>query len=437
MRAQPWAPRWLPFTGSRFAAAPPRPRVRSITTRAVEEPKETTADDPAGFEVVPGSRRTSRRGPPRMWIERKSPATGARADLAPAPGTPKFRVDLGKGTVEIVDEEEAEEVRAHARDGRRGRRGKAGIDADTDRALVPEKQIKLRDNGNVVIAAMTEEDCVDATKLIMALFFKVRPQDFLAKDRLQKEQSERVYQGLVDGVVNGKDRLLVAAKVGGKVVGVAEVSLPGGKRFGAEKLEPRAPEDEPYISDVAVAPNQGKRGIGRQLVRACEAAMCAKGLRKMYTHTKVDNEAAQALFERAGHVEPAEIKASLTQMQIAQRGPRGAARQAGAGGGWPHPAGQGTRPASTDGTRACVGTFRLSVSTLCLFSFARVCLNANLFTRVQNNPAERNPPRYTPAVRLEPLTRLRPRCIWSCSAPRPRTISTRFARSVAPSGRSR
>ena len=130
--------------------------------------------------------------------------------------------------------------------------------------------------GNVVIAAMTQEDCVDATKLIMALFFKVRPQDFLAKDRLQKEQSERVYQGLVNGVVNGKDRLLVAAKVGGKVVGVAEVSLPGGKRFGAEKLEPRAPEDQPYISDVAVAPNQGKRGIGRALVRACEAAVAAQ-----------------------------------------------------------------------------------------------------------------------------------------------------------------
>ena len=150
--------------------------------------------------------------------------------------------------------------------------------------------------GNVVIAAMTQEDCVDATKLIMALFFKVRPQDFLAKERLQKEQSERVYEGLVNGVTEGefifihiwairltscfvygaKDRLLIAAKVGGKVVGVAEVSLPGGQRFGAEKLEPKAPGDFPYISDVAVAPNQGKRGIGRALVRACEAAVAAQ-----------------------------------------------------------------------------------------------------------------------------------------------------------------
>ena len=43
----------------------------------------------------------------------------------------------------------------------------------------------------------------------------------------------------------------------------------------------------------------------------------------MYTHTKVDNEAAQALFERGGYTEPVEAKATLTQMQIAQRGTKG------------------------------------------------------------------------------------------------------------------
>ena len=56
---------------------------------------------------------------------------------------------------------------------------------------------------------MTQEDCVDATKLIMALFFKVRPQDFLAKERLQKEQSERVYEGLVNGVTEGEFILII------------------------------------------------------------------------------------------------------------------------------------------------------------------------------------------------------------------------------------
>lgn len=46
--------------------------------------------------------------------------------------------------------------------------------------------MKLRDNGSVTISAMTEDDCVDATKLVMELFFVSRPQDFLAKERLQK-----------------------------------------------------------------------------------------------------------------------------------------------------------------------------------------------------------------------------------------------------------
>ena len=62
-----------------------------------------------------------------------------------------------------------------------------------------------------------------------------------------------------------------------------------------------APADVPYISDVAVNPNQRGRGIGKSLVRACEAAMVAKGLTTIYTHTKVDNEGAQALFENGGY----------------------------------------------------------------------------------------------------------------------------------------
>lgn len=188
---------------------------------------------------------------------------------------------------------------------------------------VRPREVKLKDNGNASIAAMTEEDCVDGTKLIMDLFFKVRPQDFLAKDRLKAEQAERVYGGLVQGVVESEDRLLLAAKVGGKLVGVAEVSLPGGARFGAEKFEPKAPGDAPYVSDVAVAPNQRGRGIGKALLRACEAAVVAKGCGAMYLHTKVDNDGAQALFARGGYEEPADAKAALTQMQIAQRGTKG------------------------------------------------------------------------------------------------------------------
>ena len=225
-------------------------------------------------------------------------------------------MNLGKGTVTIIDPKEEAAKRALAAATAQDATGRPA-------SAVRRREVKLKDNGNVTIDAMTEDDCVDATKLIMDLFFKVRPQDFLAKDRLKAEQAERVYAGLVEGVVESEDRLLLVAKVAGKLVGVAEVSLPGGSRFGAEKLEPKAPADAPYISDVAVAPDQRGRGIGKSLLRSCEAAMVARGHGKMYLHTKVDNEGAQALFTGGGYEEPADAKAGLTQMQIAQRCTKG------------------------------------------------------------------------------------------------------------------
>ena len=154
-----------------------------------------------------------------------------------------LRVRLGAGIVEIVDEDAIERKRQAAKAAAEGE-GRPG-------SYVVEENFQTKDKQNVVIAAMNEEDCVDATKLIMSLFFKVRPIDYLAKDRLEAEQSERVFNGLKEGVLESNDRLLIVAKIGGRLVGVAEVSLPGGKRFGAELLQPRAPDDFPYVSDVA------------------------------------------------------------------------------------------------------------------------------------------------------------------------------------------
>lgn len=179
--------------------------------------------------------------------------------------------------------------------------------------------VEMKDAGNVSIGCLEEEDVDDATNLVMDLFFKVRPQDFLAKNRLKFEQAQRVRAGLMEGVKNAEDRILLAAKVGNVLVGISEVSLPNGKRYGAEKLQPRAPKDKAYLSDVAVSPTQRGRGIGKQLVLAAERAMSNMGETVIYTHTKVDNEGAQILFERCGYEEPPEVKASLTQAQIAQR----------------------------------------------------------------------------------------------------------------------
>lgn len=218
---------------------------------------------------------------------------------------PLLQIDLVAGTAKLAE-----------------RRTPTKIISATE-SLVKESEVKLRDNGNIRILQLTEDDCVDATNLTMDIFFTVRPQDFLRQKRLRAEQSERVYQGLLSGVNEDPLRLLIAAKVGDALVGIAEVSLPNGRRFGAERLQPPAPADMPYLSDVAVAPTQRGRGVGRELVKAAEAAMKELGYNKMYLHTKVDNEGAQKLFGNVGYVEPSDAKANLTAAQIAQRSSKG------------------------------------------------------------------------------------------------------------------
>lgn len=236
-------------------------------------------------------------------------------------------MNLGKGTVTIVDEKEEAAKRQLAAEAGANGGGGGGLSSSSSSprpgAAVKEREIKLRDNGNVTVAAMTEEDCVEATKLVIDLFFRVRPQDFLAKNRLRAEQAERVYGGLMEGVTQSEDRILLVARISGKVAGVGEMSLPGGARPGAETLEPRAPPDAPYVSDVAVAPNQRGRGIGRALLRACEAAAVAKGHGEMYVHVKMDNEAGLALFEKGGYREPAEAAEGSTPRQSGRRGAQG------------------------------------------------------------------------------------------------------------------
>jgi ribosomal protein S18 acetylase RimI-like enzyme len=259
--------------------------------------------------AVGDARGGARGGVRRIARVLASSESGAEATSSGAPAKkpsdglkPSLVVDLAKGTVKFAPK----------------RRQRNGGELAKD-AAVKRMTFEMKDKGNVTIAQLEEEDVDDATNLVMDLFFKVRPQDILAKNRLRGEQAKRVRMGLMDGVKISEDRVLLAAKVGSVLVGIAEVSLPDGNRFGAEKLRPKAPADKPYLSDVAVSPTQRGRGIGRQLVYAAEQAMARMGHTVVYTHTKVDNDAAQALFEKSGYEEPAEVKASLTQAQIAQR----------------------------------------------------------------------------------------------------------------------
>ena len=229
--------------------------------------------------------------------------TDANAKRKSTGATPLLVVNLEKGTVKMAKNRKKDKAKL------RGALATA----------VKRSEVKLTDMGSAKIGPLDEDDCMDATNLVMDLFFKVRPQDFLARKRLAKAQSDRVYAGLLDGVQNATDRVLIAAKVGSNLVGIAEVSLPNGDRFGAESYRPKAPADKPYLSDVAVAKTQRGRGIGKALVLAAEETMREMGETVMYTHTKVDNEGAQKLFEKCGYSEPDWAKKGLTQAQIAQR----------------------------------------------------------------------------------------------------------------------
>ncbi len=266
-----------------------------MRARAAEEEGGGGGGDASTTTTIPSETTTT--------TEEEEEGKNTRGKVTSKGATPLLVVDMEKGTVKLA---------------KNRRRDKAKLQGALTLA-VKRSEVKLADMGSAKIGPLEEDDCMDATNLVMDLFFKVRPQDFLARKRLAKAQSDRVYAGLLDGVQNATDRVLIAAKVGSNLVGIAEVSLPNGKRFGAENYRPKAPADKPYLSDVAVATTQRGRGIGKALVLAAEETMREMGETTMYTHTKVDNKGAQKLFEKCGYAEPEWAKKGLTQAQIAQR----------------------------------------------------------------------------------------------------------------------
>ena len=58
--------------------------------------------------------------------------------------------------------------------------------------------------------------------------------------------------------------------------------------------------DEAELADLAVAPEQRRRGIGRILVEACLRRAAAGGARKVFLQVREGNEAARALYRGAG-----------------------------------------------------------------------------------------------------------------------------------------
>jgi ribosomal protein S18 acetylase RimI-like enzyme len=83
----------------------------------------------------------------------------------------------------------------------------------------------------------------------------------------------------------------LAAAVGAKVVGTAEISL-----------RAMAHGKYPYLSNLAVLPEWRRQGIARQLLLSAEEVVQKWGYRRLQLHVLEDNLPAQQLYAQLGYV---------------------------------------------------------------------------------------------------------------------------------------
>ena len=57
----------------------------------------------------------------------------------------------------------------------------------------------------------------------------------------------------------------------------------------------------PYLSNLAIRADYRRQGIGRELLRSCEAAVGEQGLEDLYLHVLKDNYPARQLYDGAGY----------------------------------------------------------------------------------------------------------------------------------------
>ncbi len=105
---------------------------------------------------------------------------------------------------------------------------------------------------------------------------------------LARERAEAFWTGVAEGVARG-DRLLLAARLGGAVVGTVQVVFAG-------------PENQPHRADIAKMLVHGRarrRGLGEALMRAAETAAGAAGRTLLVLDTVTGGD-AERLYARLG-----------------------------------------------------------------------------------------------------------------------------------------
>ena len=77
-------------------------------------------------------------------------------------------------------------------------------------------------------------------------------------------------------------------------------AVEGGEMVGFAAGDPRTAEGYSWIATIGVAPEFRRRGIGRELLRACEAQLKTPLLR---LSVRVSNEAAIRLYDEEGYTQ--------------------------------------------------------------------------------------------------------------------------------------
>jgi ribosomal-protein-alanine acetyltransferase len=99
---------------------------------------------------------------------------------------------------------------------------------------------------------------------------------------------DRLSRRSLRAFVRAAHRPLIVARFGERVAGYALISIRRGGRAAR-------------IYSLAVDPAQGRRGVGRALLQACERYARARDCETLRLEVRYDNSAAIALYEKMGY----------------------------------------------------------------------------------------------------------------------------------------
>ena len=137
------------------------------------------------------------------------------------------------------------------------------------------------------ISLLTEADRTGWNTLVRAFHAKFTGQ-------LSDEVADRTWSRLLDGAeIRG-----VAARLDGRIVGLAHYYF--------HTSVWTAGDSRCYLEDLFVDPEFRQRGIARALAERVADDARRQGIRRLHWHTKEDNEAARALYDKLttyhGHI---------------------------------------------------------------------------------------------------------------------------------------